>query len=82
MTAAAFDSHDGRQREFLSPRHVEVSRLEPDLHPDLIAVSLSIEPEDLDLNPFDRRGGLGRFYEIFGDDYEAILQEMNLELVA
>ena len=49
---------------------------------DHIAVSLSIEPEDLDLNPFDRRGGLGRFYEVFGDDYEAILQEMNLELVA
>lgn len=25
----------------------------------------SIEPEDL--NPFDRRGGLGRFCEIFGE---------------
>ena len=49
---------------------------------DHIAVSLSIEPEDLDLNPFDRKGGLGRFYEVFGDQYEAILQEMNLALVA
>lgn len=49
---------------------------------DHIAVSLSIEPDDLDLNPFDRKGGLGRFYEVFGDSYEAILTELNIELVA
>ena len=49
---------------------------------DHIAVSLSIEPDDLDLNPFDRKGGLGRFYEVFGDSYETILTEMNIELVA
>ena len=49
---------------------------------DHIAVSLSIELEDLDLNPFDRKGGLGRFYEVFGAQYEAILAEMNIELVA
>ena len=49
---------------------------------DHIATSLSIEPEDLDLSPFDRKGGLGRFYDVFGSQYEAILQEMNVELVA
>ncbi len=49
---------------------------------DHIAVSLSVEPEDLDLSPFDRKGGLGRFYEVFGADYEKVLQEMNVELVA
>lgn len=49
---------------------------------DHIATSLSIEPEDLDLSPFDRKGGLGRFYEVFKEKYEAILQEMNEELVA
>lgn len=49
---------------------------------DHIAVSLSIEPEDLDLSPFDRKGGLGRFYEVFGEEYEEILMEMNIELVA
>lgn len=49
---------------------------------DHIAVSLSIEPEDLELNPFDHKGGLGRFYEIFGEQYEEILMEMNIELVA
>ena len=49
---------------------------------DHIAVSLSIEPGDLDLNPFDRKGGLGRFYDVFGEQYQEILQEMNMELVA
>ena len=49
---------------------------------DHIAVSLSVEPEDLDLNPFDRKGGLGRFYDVFGADYAQVLREMNIELVA
>ena len=49
---------------------------------DHIIASLSIEPDDLDLNPFDHKGGLGRFYEVFGDSYEAILIEMNEVLVA
>ena len=49
---------------------------------DHIAASLSIQKEDLELSPFDRRGGLGRFYQVFGDKYEEILREMNRELVA
>ena len=47
-----------------------------------IITSLSILPEDLDLTPFDRKGGLLGFYECFGDGYEELLTEMNLELVA
>ena len=49
---------------------------------DHIAASLSILPEDLDLTPFDRKGGLVGFYDAFGDNYEQILQEMNVALVA
>ena len=49
---------------------------------DHIAISLSIEPEDLELSPFDHKGGLGRFYEVFGEEYQKILDEMNIELVA
>ena len=49
---------------------------------DHIITSLSIEPSDLDLTPFDRHGGLSAFYDAFGDDYEIILEEMNEELVA
>lgn len=49
---------------------------------DHIIASLSVEPKDLDLSPFDRKGGLGRFFEVFGEHYETILYEMNRELVA
>ena len=49
---------------------------------DHIITSLSILPEDLDLTPFDRSGGLAAFYGAFGDEYENILNEMNVELVA
>ena len=47
-----------------------------------IIASLSIEPSDLDLNPFDHKGGLGRFYEVFGDNYEEILNKLNEVLIA
>ena len=49
---------------------------------DHIVNSLSVVPDDLDLSPFDREGGLGRFYQVFGDKYEAILNELNQELVS
>lgn len=49
---------------------------------DHIIASLSISTDDLDLVPFDRKGGLSGFYDAFGDQYEEVLQEMNTELVA
>lgn len=49
---------------------------------DHIAVSAHIEADDLDLTPFDKKGGLGKFYQLFGDEYEQILEEMNYALVA
>ena len=49
---------------------------------DHITASLSILPNDLDLTPFDSRGGLMGFYGAFGAEYEKVLQEMNEELVA
>ncbi|GHT16725.1 type III restriction endonuclease subunit R [Planctomycetales bacterium] len=49
---------------------------------DHIAASMSITPEHLDLSPFDSRGGLGKFYELFGNEYESILNEINYALLA
>lgn len=65
--------------------HIQFSEEQMDwlrLIKDHIATSLSILPEDLDLTPFDRKGGLLGFYDAFGDDYEKILHEMNVALVA
>lgn len=47
-----------------------------------IVTSLSILPEDLEYTPFDSKGGLGGFYQVFGEKYQEILDEMNEELVA
>ena len=47
-----------------------------------IATSFHVSKDDLELAPFDARGGLGRFYQLFGSDYQAILDELNERLVA
>ena len=49
---------------------------------DFIAESLAITKTDLDLSPFVDHGGLGKFFELFGDQYEKLLDEMNLALAA
>ena len=49
---------------------------------DHIATSFHVAPDDLDLSPFDRRGGLGRFYQLFGRDYVKVLEDLNEVLVA
>ena len=49
---------------------------------DHIATSFHVAPDDLDMTPFDALGGLGKFYQLFGPDYETILDELNERLVA
>jgi type I restriction enzyme R subunit len=49
---------------------------------DQIATSLSIEPDDLDLSPFNQRGGLGRAHQLFGEQLPKLLDELNTVLAA
>jgi type I restriction enzyme R subunit len=49
---------------------------------DQIATSLSIEPDDLDLSPFNQRGGLGKAHQLFGVDLPKLLDELNIVLAA
>jgi type I restriction enzyme R subunit len=49
---------------------------------DHIATSLSIEPDDFDLEPFSQEGGLVAAYEVFGEKLNPILDELNEELAA
>jgi type I restriction enzyme R subunit len=49
---------------------------------DHIASSLAIDQDDLEEVPFNTIGGLGRAYELFGDQLGAILDELNARLAA
>lgn len=49
---------------------------------DHISTSGSVNSDDLDLSPFGEKGGLGRFYILFGDKYQDVLDDMNYALVA
>lgn len=49
---------------------------------DHIASSLNIEQDDLEEIPFNQIGGMGRAYELFGDQLNAILDELNIRLAA
>jgi len=49
---------------------------------DHIAASASITIDDMDLSPFTQKGGRVKLYQIFGDDYEKILQELHETLIS
>ena len=49
---------------------------------DHVAGSVSIEMGDFQYAPFTQRGGLGRAYEVFGEELAGLLDELNLELAA
>ena len=49
---------------------------------DRIAGNVSAEMRDLQNSPLDQRGGLIAAYDLFGDDLQVIIDELNLELVS
>ncbi len=49
---------------------------------DHIATSLSIDPDDLELAPFNQRGGLGKAHQLFGKQLPKLLDELNEALAA
>lgn len=49
---------------------------------DYVVNSFHIDKDDFDLNPFNAAGGLGKFYTLFKDDYEKIIEELNEALAA
>ena len=44
--------------------------------------SFHFERDDLDMAPFDRHGGLGKMYQLFGAGMDKLIDEINGELVA
>ncbi len=49
---------------------------------DHIAASISITTDDLDYTPFDAQGGKGKMWQLFGDESENIINELNEALAA
>ena len=51
-----------------------------DMVRDHIATSMTIEPDDFDLEPFAQEGGLDAAYDAFGDQLNPLLDELNAVL--
>ena len=49
---------------------------------DHIASSMHIDRDDLEMSPFDGKGGLGKMYKLFGADMDNVLDELNDALAA
>jgi len=49
---------------------------------DHVTGSFHIEADDLDYTPFDAYGGKGKMWQLFGDDTDKLLDELNEGLVA
>ncbi len=49
---------------------------------DHVVSSYHIEVADLDYTPFDAQGGRGKMWQLFGEEMEGIIEELNSELVA
>ena len=49
---------------------------------DHIASSFHLERDDLDMAPFDGKGGMGQMYKLFGDRMDRVIEELNEALAA
>ncbi len=49
---------------------------------DHLATSFTIERDDLDMAPFNGKGGLGQMYSLFGDKMDGVMTEINEALSA
>ncbi len=49
---------------------------------DHVMSSFHFEREDLEMSPLSGQGGLGKMYELFGDEMDGLIEELNGVLVA
>ena len=49
---------------------------------DHIITSFHLERDDLDMAPFDSKGGLGQMYKLFGEQMDDVIDELNEALAA
>ena len=49
---------------------------------DHVITSFHLECDDLDMAPFDGKGGMGQMYKLFGDRMNSVIDELNEALAA
>jgi type I restriction enzyme R subunit len=49
---------------------------------DHIAANLGIDPDDFEYAPFAQQGGLGKVYQLFGDELKSLIEQLNESLAA
>jgi type I restriction enzyme R subunit len=49
---------------------------------DYVINSFHIDKDDFDLNPFNAQGGLGKMWQLFGNQTDEIIKELNEALAA
>ena len=49
---------------------------------DYVANSFHVNKEDFELDPFNKNGGLGRIWQLFGEDSDGVIEELNEVLAA
>ena len=49
---------------------------------DYIANSFHVDRDDFELDPFNKQGGLGKMWQLFGEQTDEIINELNESLVA
>ena len=47
---------------------------------DHIINSFHLDREDLEMAPFDSKGGMGQMYKLFGDQMDGVIDELNAAL--
>lgn len=72
-----FDQHTGKHNRF-TPEQLDWLKMIKD-H---VVSSYHIELDDLDYTPFDSLGGKGKMYQLFGNEMNEIIEELNEVLAA
>ena len=72
-----FKKHGGAGQKFTEAQMEWLRLLK-----DHVAASFHVTVDDLDYTPFDARGGRGRMWQLFGDQTNALLEELNEALAA
>jgi len=49
---------------------------------DHVAANLVVEPDDFEYAPFAQKGGLGKVHQLFGNELNRIIEELNGALAA